>query len=70
MNLDLLINQKLDFITKGLSAEIKAAYNTDYYFQKTVEDTWKRTSLFISLHWKIPVWPITILLSTKTSSIK
>ena len=34
MNLDLLINQKLDFITKGLSAEIKAAYNTDYYFQK------------------------------------
>ena len=34
MNLDLLLNQKLDFITKGLSAEIKGAYNTSYGFTK------------------------------------
>lgn len=35
MNLDLLINQKLDFITKGLSTEIKGAYNTGYGFTKS-----------------------------------
>lgn len=34
MNLDLLVNQKLDFITKGLSVEIKGAYNTGYGFTK------------------------------------
>lgn len=30
MNLDLSVTQKLDFITKGLSAEVKGAYNTTY----------------------------------------
>lgn len=34
MNLDLRLTQKLDFITKGLSAEIKGAYNTKYAFKK------------------------------------
>lgn len=34
MNLDLLVNQKLDFITKGLSVEVKGAYNTGYGFTK------------------------------------
>lgn len=34
MNLDLLVNQKLDFITKGLSMEMKGAYNTGYEFVK------------------------------------
>lgn len=34
MNLDLHLVQKLDFLTKGLSAEVKAAYNTDYSFIK------------------------------------
>lgn len=35
MNLDLHLVQKLDFITKGLSVEIKGAYNTGYSFTKT-----------------------------------
>lgn len=35
LNFDITINQKLDFITKGLSAEVKAAYNTSYYFKKS-----------------------------------
>ena len=30
MNMDLTLTQKLDFITKGLSIEIKGAYNTSY----------------------------------------
>lgn len=30
LNLDLSLNQKLDVITKGLSAEIKGSYNTNY----------------------------------------
>lgn len=34
MNLDLNLTQKLDFITKGLSAEVKGAYNTDYSYTK------------------------------------
>ncbi len=36
MNLDLHLIQKLDFLTKGLSAEIKGAYNTDYTFTKSM----------------------------------
>lgn len=35
LNFDITVNQKLDFITKGLSAEVKAAYNTSYYFTKS-----------------------------------
>ena len=35
LNFDISMNQKLDFITKGLSAEIKASYNTSYYFTKS-----------------------------------
>ena len=34
MNLDLHLVQKLDFVTKGLSAEVKGAYNTSYSFKK------------------------------------
>lgn len=37
MNLNLNLNQKLDFIVKGLSAELKGAYNTDYSVTKTRE---------------------------------
>lgn len=34
MNMDMHLVQKLDFITKGLSAEVKGAYNTNYNFIK------------------------------------
>lgn len=34
MNLDLHLIQKLDFLTKGLSFEVKGAYNTGYTFSK------------------------------------
>lgn len=34
MNMDLVLTQKLDFITKGLSVEIKGAYNTTYTTKK------------------------------------
>lgn len=36
MNFDLNLTQKLDFITKGLSVDIKGAYNTDYSYIKQV----------------------------------
>lgn len=31
MNLDLQLSQKLDFVTKGLSVNVKGAYNSTYY---------------------------------------
>ena len=34
MNMDLTLTQKLDFITKGLSVEVKGAYNTSYTAKK------------------------------------
>lgn len=34
LNMDLHLVQKLDFLTKGLSAEVKGAYNTSYNFNK------------------------------------
>ena len=34
MNMDLHLVQNLDFITKGLSVEVKGAYNTSYNFNK------------------------------------
>lgn len=34
MNLDLSLTQKLDMVTKGLSAELKGGYNTTYTFRK------------------------------------
>lgn len=34
MNMDLTLTQKLDFVTKGLSAEVKGAYNTVYTSKK------------------------------------
>lgn len=43
MNLDLNLTQKLDFITKGLSVDIKGAYNTNYSFIHNVNghvETW------------------------------
>lgn len=36
LNLDMHLIQDLGFITQGLSAEIKGAYNTDYSYGKTV----------------------------------
>ena len=36
MTFDLNLVQKLDFITKGLSADIKGSYNTDYSYIKQV----------------------------------
>ena len=35
LNLDLILNQKLDFITKGLSFKIKGSYNSSYGHTKT-----------------------------------
>ena len=37
MNLDIHLVQKLDFLTKGLSVEVKGAYNTNYTFNKKRE---------------------------------
>lgn len=34
MNFDMVLTQKLDFITKGLSVEAKGAYNTSYSYTK------------------------------------
>jgi len=31
LNLDLALNQKLDFVLKGLSANVKGSYNSNYY---------------------------------------
>ena len=39
MNLDLHLIQKLDVITKGLSVEVKGAYNTSYDFTKQMTRT-------------------------------
>ena len=38
LNVDVTLNQKLDFITSGLSVKLKGAYNNDYIVNK------KRTS--------------------------
>lgn len=35
MNFDLNLTQKLDFITEGLSIDVKGAYNTDYSYIRT-----------------------------------
>ena len=35
VNIDVSLNQKLDFITKGLSLKLKAAYNSSYVVGKT-----------------------------------
>lgn len=50
MNLDLHLIQKLDMITKGLSVEVKGAYNTSYSFSKIRKggSTEKYTPFFIS----------------------
>ena len=34
LNVDLVLDQKLDFITKGLSFKLKGSYNTSYWTQK------------------------------------
>ncbi len=36
MNFDLVLTQNLDFVTKGLTAEVKGAYNTTYSYSKDV----------------------------------
>lgn len=35
LNVDFQLNQKLDFITKGLSADVKASYNGNFDYAKT-----------------------------------
>lgn len=39
MNMDLVLTQKLDVITKGLSFEVKGAYNTSYSYMKKIYRT-------------------------------
>lgn len=39
LNLDLALNQKLDFVTKGLSAKLKGAYNTAYSNKKVASSS-------------------------------
>ncbi len=39
LNVDLILEQKLDFITKGLSFKIKGAYNSDYWHNKQRSST-------------------------------
>lgn len=39
MNMDLSINQKLDFVVEGLSFEVKGAYNTNYSYIREVEES-------------------------------
>lgn len=34
LNADIILNQKLDFITEGLSLKIKGSYNSDYTVTK------------------------------------
>jgi TonB-linked SusC/RagA family outer membrane protein len=34
LNVDLILNQKLDFVTKGLTFNIKGSYNSSYYLTK------------------------------------
>ena len=34
LNVDLVLDQKLDFITKGLSFKLKGSYNTSYWTPK------------------------------------
>lgn len=43
MNMDLALTQKLDFMTKGLSAEVKGAYNTNYSYAKDRRRTYVET---------------------------
>lgn len=43
MNMDLVLTQKLDFITKGLSVEVKGAYNTNYSYTKNRKRTYVET---------------------------
>ena len=44
MNMDLQLTQKLDFITKGLSVEVKGAYNT--YYEELIEVNDSKHTLF------------------------
>lgn len=39
LNVDLALDQKLDFITKGLSFKIKGSYNTSYWTQKVASSS-------------------------------
>ena len=39
LNLDLILNQKLDFVTKGLSFKVKGSYNSSYSHTKTRSST-------------------------------
>ena len=39
LNVDLMLDQKLDFITKGLSFKIKGSYNTSYWTQKVASSS-------------------------------
>ncbi len=43
MNMDLALSQKLDFITKGLSVEVKGAYNSNYSYTKNRKRSYVET---------------------------
>jgi len=46
MNLDAVLKQRLDFVTKGLSFEVKGAYNTSYTNRKNVTGELERYVVF------------------------
>lgn len=49
LNIDFMLNQKLDFITKGLSAEAKASYNGSFNYQKNRTSTIERNIPYFRL---------------------
>jgi TonB-linked SusC/RagA family outer membrane protein len=50
MNLDVALSQQLDFITKGLRFDVKAAYNTNYTFNKRRTYSTERWTPFYLSH--------------------
>lgn len=59
MNFDVTLKQKLDVITKGLSAEVKGAYNTSYTFNKTRGGSTETYSPFYRSSLHNPGMPVT-----------
>ncbi len=59
MNLDLSLKQTLDFLTKGLSAEIKGAYNTMYNFDKSRTSSVENYTPFYASSLANPGLPVT-----------
>jgi len=59
MNLDLSLKQTLDFLAKGLSAEIKGAYNTMYNFDKSRTSSVENYTPFYASSLANPGLPVT-----------